>query len=115
MRYRLLAGCFLTLLLIACGSATGAPASTPAGPPAASAPTPSATSAPISAPAATAPTAAQQASALWIISGEGPAAQLVALDLATGKELRSLPVGVTSRDWAVLYTAAAVGGRTTVR
>ena len=117
MPNRLLAGCFLTLLLIACGSATGAPASTPAGPPAASASTPSATSAPVSAPVATAtsaPTAAQQASALWIISGEGPAAQLVALDLATGKELRSLPVGVTSRDWAVLYTAAAVGGRTTV-
>ncbi|HEX5504157.1 MAG TPA: hypothetical protein VFW96_16145, partial [Thermomicrobiales bacterium] len=128
MLRRLLVSVVLALLLVACGAAAGTVAPPATAPPTATAPpltatpiatappaaaAPTATAAP-TAPPATATPVARQGATLWIVSGYEPNAKLVALDAATEKVLVSVPVGVHSQDWTVLYAATQAGGRTAV-
>jgi hypothetical protein len=50
---------------------------------------------------------------LDLSSGPGPG-RLAVVDAATGEQLRTLPSGLSNRDWSTMYTAECREGKTTV-
>lgn len=115
MRRRFLIGCFVAVLLTACGAAT--PTTTPAratmAPPTAvptAAPTQSA-----AAPTSTA-AAARTGDRLFVRDGtSSPDDRLSVIDAGSGTRVQNLPLGVPSPDWSTLYVTERGIEQTTVR
>ena len=105
----------LVALLLACGGTPAAsdpspvaPAAAPMLPPPAAVPAPSGVAASVPAPAS--------GELLYVRDGYGSSrGRLLALDGQTGRIERALPLGVPNAERTVLYAAATVGERTTVR
>jgi hypothetical protein len=112
MRRRFLTGCFLAVVLTACGAAT--PTVTPTRAPTI-APTAASPTQPVAAPAIT-PVAARTSDWLFVRDDGGtPGGRLSVIDAGSGTKLRTLPLGVATQDWSMLYATEWGLDRTTVR